>query len=41
VDHDWVDGLVAGAKACLDLSGPPGAGEFCQYCAYVDAASQV
>ena len=41
VDRDWVDGLVAGAKACLDLSGPPGAGEFCQYCAYVDAASQV
>jgi len=37
---EWVDGLVRGAKECLDLSEPPKAGEFCHHCAYVSAASQ-
>ena len=40
IDLDWVDGLVRGAKGCLDLTDPPSAGEFCHHCAYVSAASQ-
>tara|TARA_B100001996_G_scaffold280947_1_gene221387 strand:+ start:701 stop:1546 length:846 start_codon:yes stop_codon:yes gene_type:complete len=40
IDLEWVDGLVRGAKECLDLSEPPKAGEFCHHCAYVSAASQ-
>ena len=40
IDFDWVDGLVRGAKECLDLPEPPEAGEFCQHCGYVSAASK-
>ncbi len=41
IDYDWVEQLVIGAKDCLDLEGPPGPGEFCEHCAYVDAISKV
>ena len=41
IGHDWVDELVIGAKACLELEMPPDPDEFCQHCAYVDAASTV
>ena len=41
IDYDWVENLVIGAKACLDMDAPPGSGEFCEHCAYVDAMSKV
>ena len=41
IDYDWVEQLVIGAKDCLDLDGPPGPGEFCEHCAYVDVISKV
>ncbi len=41
IDMEWVENLVIGAKACLDLPEPPEAGEFCEHCAYVDAVSKV
>ena len=41
IDFDWVENIVIGAKACLDLDEPPASGEFCEHCAYVDAVSKV
>ena len=38
---DWVDELVIGAKACLDQGSAPGSGEFCEYCSYVEAVSDL
>ena len=39
VDMEWVENLVMNAKACLDLTSPPGAGAHCQHCPYVSAVS--
>ena len=41
IDFGWVESLVIGAKACLELDDPPAAGEYCEHCAYVDAASGI
>ena len=40
IDMDWVENLVIGAKACLDLPAPPDAGEHCEHCPYVASVSQ-
>jgi hypothetical protein len=40
INLDWVENLVIGAKACLDLDSVPDAGEFCEHCAYVAAVSK-
>jgi len=40
IDLKWVENLVIGAKKCLDLDTVPEAGEFCEYCAYVDSVSK-
>jgi len=41
INYDWVDELVSKAKQCLEMDEPPGSGEFCEHCAYVDTASKV
>ena len=41
IDMDWVENLVAGAKACLELAAPPDAGEHCEHCPYVASVSQL
>ena len=40
IDINWVENLVIGAKACLELDEVPEAGEFCEHCSYVDAVSK-
>jgi len=40
INLDWVEGLVIGARSCLELDEPPAPGEYCEYCAYVDTASK-
>jgi len=41
INLDWVENLVIGARACLELDEPPAPGEYCEYCAYVDIASKI
>jgi len=41
INMDWVENLVIGAKACLDLPAPPDAGEHCEHCPYVASVSQL
>lgn len=40
IDLKWVENLVIDAKKCLDLETVPDAGEYCEFCAYVDVASK-
>jgi len=40
IDLKWIENLVIGAKKCLDLDTVAKAGEFCEYCAYVDSVSK-
>jgi hypothetical protein len=40
INYDWVDELVSKAKQCLEMDEPPGSGEFCEHCAYVDTVSK-
>jgi len=39
IDRHWVEKLVIGAKACLELKAPPAPGEYCDYCAYSSTRS--
>ena len=39
IDRNWVEKLVIGAKACLELKAPPAPGEDCDYCAYSSTRS--
>ncbi len=41
INLDWVEKLVISAKECLDMESSPSSGEFCEHCAYVDAASKI
>jgi len=39
INYEWVDELVSKAKNFLQMHESPESGEFCEHCAYVDAAS--
>ncbi len=38
-NDDWVEGTIDDAHACLNGDRIPGAGEGCDYCAYVGEVS--